>query len=88
MNSGPARGQNSQQRQTDTSNLAYHGEIGREATAFHGADADLSRAYHGEIGREATADFIDHINESAAYHGEIGREATAAASKETNVYLA
>jgi len=35
--------------------LAYHGEIGREATAAQAVDRRHPRAYHGEIGREATA---------------------------------
>ena len=38
------------------SSVAYHGEVGREATA--GAGLTYPRApaaYHGEIGREATA---------------------------------
>jgi hypothetical protein len=54
---------------------AYHGEIGREATAgllAHGA-SDL--AYHGEIGREATAWWQGPRPARPAYHGEIGREA-------------
>ena len=35
--------------------VAYHGEIGREATAIRQAHEAKTRAYHGEIGREATA---------------------------------
>ena len=34
---------------------AYHGEIGREATAATDDASVMSSAYHGEIGREATA---------------------------------
>ena len=34
---------------------AYHGEIGREATAMTRAMHRDDTAYHGEIGREATA---------------------------------
>ena len=34
---------------------AYHGEIGREATAGGAAGVSAIEAYHGEIGREATA---------------------------------
>ena len=34
---------------------AYHGEIGREATARSAASVPWGSAYHGEIGREATA---------------------------------
>ena len=34
---------------------AYHGEIGREATAIRIAALQRREAYHGEIGREATA---------------------------------
>ena len=34
---------------------AYHGEIGREATARGLSLPITCRAYHGEIGREATA---------------------------------
>ena len=35
--------------------VAYHGEIGREATADDDVIDDAQPAYHGEIGREATA---------------------------------
>ncbi len=34
---------------------AYHGEIGREATAKFPTTSEMRIAYHGEIGREATA---------------------------------
>jgi hypothetical protein len=68
---------------------AYHGEIGREATAAKIDAAFLSRAYHGEIGREATALVTIACSHLPAYHGEIGREATASAlraSEDTAAY--
>ena len=56
MSFAAARPLNSEPEQDVTQNLAYHGEIGREATAVFN-DAHVFRlAYHGEIGREATAD--------------------------------
>jgi hypothetical protein len=57
--------------------LAYHGEIGREATATLSNSLCFIEAYHGEIGREATAVVGRHDVSPVAYHGEIGREATA-----------
>ncbi len=56
---------------------AYHGEIGREATASTIRVTLTPKAYHGEIGREATASTIRVTLTPKAYHGEIGREATA-----------
>jgi len=38
---------------------AYHGEIGREATAVGTNTSTFLEAYHGEIGREATANSMD-----------------------------
>ena len=57
--------------------LAYHGEIGREATAASVRARWMIVAYHGEIGREATAVGQCVRVTDGAYHGEIGREATA-----------
>ncbi len=56
---------------------AYHGEIGREATASTRNRISSTGAYHGEIGREATAHGRHGLADLGAYHGEIGREATA-----------
>ena len=58
-------------------NVAYHGEIGREATASATRELTATAAYHGEIGREATATRFELELRDLAYHGEIGREATA-----------
>ncbi len=58
-------------------NIAYHGAIGREATApMHSEFAGIT-AYHGEIGSEATAQVRQYPGRAHAYHAEIGREATA-----------
>ncbi len=74
---GSARSQKSQQLQTAISRRAYHGEIGREATAPRPSALAMVSAYHGEIGREATATRKAWAEGFLAYHGEIGREATA-----------
>ncbi len=56
---------------------AYHGEIGREATAQGRLLIGVHGAYHREIGREATAPDTEPCTVMTAYHREIGREATA-----------
>jgi hypothetical protein len=73
----PARGKKSQQNQEAVGKAAYHGEIGREATALDQNARFSAIAYHGEIGREATAAPVPAASRPPAYHGEIGREATA-----------
>ena len=50
-----ARARRESQQSQVLRRAAYHGEIGREATALIACHATCSRAYHGEIGREATA---------------------------------
>ena len=77
MISAPAKGRKSQQKQRFRRNVAYHREIGREATAQTTKDALNRLAYHREIGREATAWCNWRRNATLAYHREIGREATA-----------
>ncbi len=58
VNSASARSRNSLRFQTSIRDRAYHGEIGREATASRNTSDGISTAYHGEIGREATANPI------------------------------
>ena len=65
--------------------LAYHREIGREATAAFKKFSHVSVAYHREIGREATAMSVSYFTENGAYHREIGREATAYGRVRTKV---
>ena len=67
---------------------AYHGEIGREATAPARPLSPQRKAYHGEIGREATAPEDVVADRLPAYHGEIGREATAGTGTGTSLALA
>ena len=57
---------------------AYHGEIGREATAERTSATLMSAAYHGEIGREATAVFGTAQPHEGARRDERRRAAPAA----------
>ena len=52
----------SQQFQSLTAELSYHGQIGRETTAYDYRKNVVPMSYHGQIGRETTANRVVYNN--------------------------